>query len=91
MNSGFWNAQLNNLENYIADLETPLIELGKLVKQWWQDYQKNELSLREQYLLYPVITALMSLPPLTRQELCGKDLESLHKELETKATQNSAN
>jgi hypothetical protein len=84
MNSRFWEAQANSNLDYIYDLEQTFLELGKVVSQWWKDYQANELGLRELYLISPVIEALMKLPPFTRQEFCGADLEPLYQEIQQK-------
>jgi hypothetical protein len=88
MDRRYLNTQLNHYEDYIADLENPLVELGKVVSQWWRDYQANELSLRELYLVQPVINALMALPAQTRSLLCGADLEFLHQTIQSKSPKN---
>ncbi len=76
-----WLNERNNYEQELYELEQPLAGLGKLAQEWRQLYRDKELSRSQLILIIPVLEALLLLPPLTLQDICGEGLEEFYRDV----------
>ncbi len=78
-----WQNEITNYEFRIGYLEESLIALGKVLDSWQTAFRDKAFKKSDLAIIRPAVASLMTIPPQTRIDLFGNDLEEFYAKLKT--------